>query len=49
MSIKMGDVKAGVNLAFGKCPRCGNRLTYGNWLRWCTHAGCRWIGPKGKQ
>jgi uncharacterized protein (DUF983 family) len=46
MSIQMPDVKDAMRLAFGKCPRCGQRLTYGNWLRWCTKRGCMWVGPQ---
>lgn len=40
------DVKAAMREAFGKCPKCNNRLVAGDWLKWCTQRGCRWWALK---
>lgn len=29
-----------MRLSFGKCPKCGERLVRGNWLRWCPDRTC---------
>lgn len=35
------DMGKAIRLLFGNCPKCGERMVRGSWLRFCADRGCQ--------